>query len=73
MINEFDISDWEMSPEVVKLYEVKRNSVVSPEIAPLDLYDFLHIDGMYSYCKILGTEEVIHLPAWTNVFVWSEK
>ena len=73
MINEFNINDWEMFPEAVKLYEVKRNSVVSPEIAPLDLYNFLHIDGMYSYCECMTTKDIVHLPAWTNVFMWREK
>ena len=73
MISNIDIQDWEMSPEAVKLYEVKRNSVVSPKDAPLALYAFFHIDGMYSYCQCTTTNEVVHLFAGTDVFVWSEK
>lgn len=73
MISMTDINDWEMSPEVVKLYEVKRNSIVSPEVAPLDLYDFSRVDGMYSFCKCMTTKEIVHLACWTPVFVWNKK
>lgn len=73
MISEIDLQDWNRSEHPVKLYDVPRNSVVSPTFNPDTLIAFSHIDGMYSYCKLFATEDVIHLSAMTDVFVWRKK
>ena len=80
MISETDINDWkdaytEFTPnlEVKKLYDVKRNSLVSALFNPKQLINFSHLDGMYSFCKLFGTEDVVHLSASTDVYVWSKK
>lgn len=61
----------------MKLYEVPRHTkvrLISEERGPIagvppvvgNMYQFSHIDGMYSYCKDeLG--RVVHLPGWSEV------
>ena len=69
----------------MKLYKVPRNSKIrilnkEDAIGPpgsitlnlQDTYHFGHIDGMYSYCKDKDSN-VIHLPAWTEVWIVDEK
>jgi hypothetical protein len=80
MISETDITDWkdtyhEFTPnlEVKKLYDVKRDSLVSALFNPKQLINFSHIDGMYSFCKLFGTDDVVHLSACTDVYVWYKK
>lgn len=80
MISETDINDWkdtypEFTPnlEVKKLYEVKRNSLVSALFNPRQLINFSHVDGTYSLCKLFGTDDVVHLSASTDVYVWSKR
>jgi hypothetical protein len=52
----------------MKLYELPRQSYFSiDEDNDHTVYFFDHIDGMYSYCKTLDTDEVFHLTAWTEV------
>jgi hypothetical protein len=60
-----------------KLYEVPRLSLVrvidpegvppgAPEILQGQIVKFIHIDGMYSYCKDqIGN--TVHLKAWQEV------
>lgn len=72
MLNEFDIKDWVCVGQPTKLYDVKRNQLVSLTDEPGFPFWFEHVDGMYSYCKMLdGT--VFHPAAWSDVFVWKEK
>ena len=73
MISEIDIQDWNRSEQPVKLYDVPRNSLVTPLFDPTLWVNFYHVDGMYSYCKLFGTEDVVHLSAMTDVFVWVKK
>ena len=73
MISEIDIRDWERSERAVKLYDVPRNSVVTPLLDLRQWINFSHIDGMYSFCTLLGTEDVVHLGASTDVYVWKRK
>ena len=76
MISEIDIRDWERSEQVVKLYDVPRNSIVTPlfDLQPwIKWINFSHIDGMYSFCTLPGTEDVVHLGASTDVYVWKRK
>jgi hypothetical protein len=73
MISEVDIKDWEMSNEVIKLYDVPRNSLVSPVDNEDFLVNFSHLDGAYSLGMRFGTTELVHLAAWTPVHVWRKK
>jgi hypothetical protein len=73
MISEIDIKDWEMSPETTELYNVPRNSVVSPVEDSTFLVDFKHVDGMYSLGTVFGTNDLTHLAAWTPVNIWRKK
>lgn len=73
MISEIDIRDWEHSERAVKLYDVPRNSVVTPLFNMRQWLDFSHVDGGYSFCTLLGTEDVVHLGASTEVYVWKKK
>ena len=71
MISEIDIKDWEKAPEVMELYKVKRNSVVSTAKSPEQPFFFGHIDGMYSYCTALNNPlDVFHVFAGELVNVW---
>lgn len=72
MISEIDIKDWEHTTEPLKLYEVPRGSVVSATEHG-QWFNFDHIDGAYSFCKIFGTDNIVHLSASTEVFVWKKK
>ena len=55
----------------MKLYEIPKGSKIHEKcynaenelISSVIIFD--HIDGMYSYCRIEGTTEVIHLSAST--------
>ena len=72
MISEFDIKDWVCVGQPEKLYNVRRNTFVSLADEPGIPFLFQHVDGMYSYCKMLdGT--VFHPAAWSEVFVWNKK
>lgn len=63
------------SETTMKLYEVPRNSIIT--LATMDnsdlLIDFSHIDGAYSLCTILGTNEICHISASAEVYLWSKK
>lgn len=72
MISEIDIKDWIATKQLMKLFDVPKNSVVSTESAPAMAFFFDHIDGMYSHCREL-TGEVFHIAAWTEVFLWKKK
>jgi len=74
MISEVDIRDMK------KLYELERNTrfklAEDPTVPPAslevtkdfnDVYKLLNIDGMYSYCIDVMTNEVHHFAAWTKV------
>ena len=61
----------------MKLYDVPNGSMIrvlddiqtpaaSPEILKGDVIKFLHLDGMYSFCKN-GNGETVHLVAWADV------
>lgn len=61
----------------MKLYEILRNTrvrVINPEGVPPgginisdgEIVDFIHLDGMYSYCKN-DKGEIVHLKAWQEV------
>lgn len=58
-----------------KLYEVPRNSIITlATIVNYNLFiDFSHIDGAYSLCTILGTNEICHIAASAEVYIWSKK
>ena len=65
--------DYTRSDSFYKLYEVPRASIVTP-VFDKDLFiNFSHIDGMYSFCTLLGTKDVVHLGASTDVYVWTKK
>lgn len=70
MLSEIDLRDWIRSEEPVKLYNVKRDSVVS--LSDDEVFKFDHIDGMYSVCYTLAGN-LFHLAATTPVYVWSKK
>ena len=79
MISETDLRDWketfpDLTPdlEVKNLYDVPRNSVVSLVTNPKQLIQFFHVDGMYSFCKLFGTNEILHLYAASPVYVWNK-
>lgn len=71
MISEIDIQDWEHTPPM-KLYEAPRDSIISL-VDGNDYFNFSHIDGAYSFCKLLNTENVVHLSAFSDIFVWNKK
>jgi hypothetical protein len=80
MISEIDIKDWKsdykQSKKPVKLYDVPRGSVVTVDTMDSSAFPihFDHVDGMYSYCWELNKpHNLVHLAAWTDVFVWSKK
>lgn len=52
----------------MKLYELPRNTKFTiPEDVNKTVYLLDHIDGMYSYCLNLTTNEVVHVIAWQEV------
>lgn len=64
----------------MKLYNVPRNTLIrvydENEDGSLNKKSFVdlqfhHVDGMYSYCKDKDSN-VIHLPAWTEVWIVDE-
>ena len=73
MISEIDIRDFDRGTQPVKLYEVPRNSIISSVFNPELKINFKHIDGMYSLCTLFGTDDIMHLGASSDVFVWSKK
>jgi hypothetical protein len=67
---------------IKKLYEVPRDTLFKlaeePQVPPASLevsedlgvvYKLYNIDGMYSYCTNVETNEVHHFAAWTQVCV----
>lgn len=70
MLSEIDLKDWIRSEEPVRLYNVKRDSVIS--LAGDEIFKFDHIDGMYSVCYTLAGN-LFHIAATTPVWVWSKK
>ena len=62
---------------MIQLKDIPRGSTVKAQLKHQDgvlkdrLITYHHLDGMYSYCTILGShmEEVVHLSALT----WLEK
>lgn len=74
MINEHDIKDW-IHSEVVPLYNVPRDSVITVN-GYEDTFLFFHnIDGMYSYNEVISGEhrgKVAHIAAWTPVKIWTK-
>lgn len=65
----------------MKLYNVPRNTLVriynKNEDGTLNKksyedFKFHNVDGMYSYCKDKDNN-VVHLPAWTEVWIVDEK
>ena len=74
MIQEIDLKDWVKTKQPMKLYEAPRNSIVSTDSNPDAPFYFHHIDGAYSLCHELGNiEDVFHIAAWTDVFLWKKK
>jgi hypothetical protein len=73
MHSEIKIEEWKCSDEVVRLYEVERNSVVSVVGDNNWVLLFDHIDGAYSYCLDLLSGDVVHLAAYTDVNLWNKK
>lgn len=75
MISEIDLRDFERSEQPVKLYDVPRGSTIT--LATMDssdlLIDFHHIDGAYSMCTIHGTNEICHISASAEVYLWAKK
>ena len=53
----------------MKLYEIPKNSIINAEVRNEDgkvlgsQITFHHLDGMYSYCTVVGSGEVCHLGA----------
>jgi hypothetical protein len=47
----------------MKLYDVPRNTKIQLDG---EEYNFVHIDGAYSYC-IDSQGNIVHLAAWTEV------
>lgn len=72
MLSEIDINDWDRGAATTKLYDVKRDSIVSLVEEPEIAFVFDHIDGMYSLCVDLQGC-VFHPAAWSDVFVWEPK
>lgn len=70
-----NLEKYKRSEQSYKLYEIPRNSVIT--ICTMDNSElfirFHHVDGMYSLCTILETNETCHLSASAEVYVWSEK
>jgi hypothetical protein len=71
---------------IKKLYDVPRNTLFKlaedPQVPPASLevsedlgvvYKLKNIDGMYSYCTNIETNEVHHFAAWTQVYVEEEE
>lgn len=67
---------------IKKLYEVPSGTLFKlaedPQVPPVSLevsedlgvvYKLKNIDGMYSYCANVETNEVHHFAAWTQVCV----
>jgi hypothetical protein len=73
MISEIDLKDFDIGTQPVKLYDCPRHSIVSPVFNPELKIQFHHLDGMYSFCTMFGTDDVLHMGACTDVFVWSKK
>jgi hypothetical protein len=72
MLSEIDLKDWVHSATPEKLYNVKRGSLVSSVEQPDVVFNFHHIDGMYSLCQLLdGT--YWNLAAWSDVYTWKKK
>ena len=69
------LENYKRLEESFKLYEVPRNSIIT--LCTMDSSDlfirFHHVDGAYSLCTILETNETCHLSASTEVYVWSQK
>lgn len=67
--------DYIRSENTCKLYEVPRNSLIT--LATMDssdlLIDFSHVDGAYSMCTIHGTNEICHISASAEVYLWTKK
>jgi len=74
MISEIDIND------IKELYNLKPNTEFKlaehPTVPPAslevskdfdDVYKLINIDGMYSYCIDVTTNQVHHFAAWTKV------
>lgn len=59
----------------MKLYEIPKSSRIKAETNNNngeklgDYIIFHHIDGMFSYCTVEGTEEVCHLSANQNLIL----
>lgn len=57
----------------MKLYDIPKGSRIKVETANDkgeklgDFIIFHHLDGMYSYCTVEGTEEAVHLGASTEL------
>ena len=49
----------------MKLYDIPRDSIIN--VGLNTQIKFHHLDGMYSYCTVLGTDEVCHIPAITEL------
>jgi hypothetical protein len=64
---------WEMGDSHVKLYTLARASIISPVFNKELIVSFLSLDGAYSLCKMFGTNDIVHLSASTDVFIWSKK
>lgn len=78
MISEVDINDMKALYDLPKgtFFKLAPTDVVqvpidSPKFEFADVFKFLHIDGMYSFCTDKnGT--VHHFAAWTEVIPWRE-
>ena len=66
----------------MKLYDVPRRTKVrlisETQVPPgalaiqeQEIYEFINIDGMYSFCKNKNGD-VVHLPAWAEVEIVNE-
>ena len=79
MISEIDLRDWKSEytqcKTPVKLYEVPRETVVtlcSMDSSSVPIY-FSHLDGAYSMCTLLGTNQICHISASADVYQWIKK
>jgi hypothetical protein len=57
----------------MKLYNVPKNTkikIIDDEEGTV--FNFHHIDGMYSYCERASDNSVCHLAAWTEVEIVNE-
>lgn len=75
MVSEIDINDWERTEEVQKLYDVKRDSIVSvaTDYGKHLPFIFKKVDGIYSLCYELDEKSPYHPAAWTEVYLWKKK